>query len=114
MNAGELSNVTQASGKRLSQELEGGSTLKMTTKRWTPTLWNQSGGLRSVMEKGLVYQGTRVVPFSTSLGTVLSNFEAGQNYQDVQDPAVTVFFKVESKNCYIAAWTTTPWTLPLT
>tara|TARA_B100000925_G_scaffold271612_1_gene234977 strand:+ start:11261 stop:14374 length:3114 start_codon:yes stop_codon:yes gene_type:complete len=67
---------------------------------------------KELWDKDLVYQGTRVVPFSTSLGTVLSNFEAGQNYQDVQDPAVTVLFYIPEKDCYIAAWTTTPWTLP--
>tara|TARA_R110000868_G_scaffold117600_7_gene312281 strand:- start:9464 stop:12571 length:3108 start_codon:yes stop_codon:yes gene_type:complete len=63
-------------------------------------------------EKGLVYQGTRVVPFSTALGTVLSNFEAGQNYQDVQDPAITVKFKLKDEDAFVLAWTTTPWTLP--
>lgn len=67
---------------------------------------------KQLWEKNLIYQGTRVVPFSTALGTVLSNFEAGQNYQDVQDPAVTVLFKVKDEEAYIAAWTTTPWTLP--
>ena len=67
---------------------------------------------KQLWEKDLVYQGTRVVPYSTSLGTVLSNFEAGQNYQDVQDPAVTVLFKLHDRDSYIAAWTTTPWTLP--
>jgi len=67
---------------------------------------------KQLWEKNLVYQGTRVVPFSTALGTVLSNFEAGQNYQDVQDPAVTVLFKIDDEQKYIAAWTTTPWTLP--
>jgi isoleucyl-tRNA synthetase len=63
-------------------------------------------------EKGLIYQGTKVVPFSTALGTVLSNFEASSNYQDVQDPAVTIFFKLKDEDAYLAAWTTTPWTLP--
>lgn len=63
-------------------------------------------------EKGLVYEGTRVVPFSTALGTVLSNFEANQNYQDVQDPSVTVLFTLDDGSADIAAWTTTPWTLP--
>ncbi len=67
---------------------------------------------KQLWEKDLVYQGTRVVPFSTALGTVLSNFEAGQNYQDVQDPAVTVLFKLKDEDSYVAAWTTTPWTLP--
>ncbi len=63
-------------------------------------------------KKDLIYQGTKVVPFSTALGTVLSNFEASSNYQDVQDPAVTVLFKVKDQDFHIAAWTTTPWTLP--
>jgi len=68
---------------------------------------------KSLWDKDLIYQGVKVVPFSTSLGTVLSNFEASSNYQDVQDPAVTVLFKALSKeNTYYAAWTTTPWTLP--
>ena len=67
---------------------------------------------KELWEKNLIYQGTRVVPFSTSLGTVLSNFEAGQNYQDVQDPAITVLFQLDDEDASIAAWTTTPWTLP--
>ncbi len=47
---------------------------------------------KQLWDKKLVYQGTKVVPFSTALGTVLSNFEAGLNYQDVQDPAITILF----------------------
>ncbi len=71
---------------------------------------------KSLWEKNYVYEGTKVVPYSTALGTVLSNFEAGLNYKDVQDPAITVLFKLEDSEKlqadYIAAWTTTPWTLP--
>ena len=68
--------------------------------------------VKQLWEKDLIYRGFKVVPFSTALGTVLSNFEAGSNYQDVQDPSVTVLFKLKGKDKYIAAWTTTPWTLP--
>jgi len=68
--------------------------------------------VKQLWDKGLIYQGLKVVPFSTALSTVLSNFEAGQNYQDVQDPAVTVMFKLTDDDTYISAWTTTPWTLP--
>jgi isoleucyl-tRNA synthetase len=68
--------------------------------------------VKQLWDKGLIYQGLKVVPFSTALSTVLSNFEAGQNYQEVQDPAVTVMFKLKDDDTYIAAWTTTPWTLP--
>ena len=67
---------------------------------------------KELWDKDLVYQGTKVVPFSTALGTVLSNFEAGENYKDVQDPAITVLFKAADEDAYFAAWTTTPWTLP--
>jgi len=67
---------------------------------------------KQLWEKDLIYRGIKVVPFSTALGTILSNFEATSNYQDVQDPAVTVLFKLENEDAYISAWTTTPWTLP--
>lgn len=63
-------------------------------------------------EKGLVYQGYKVMPFSTKLGTPLSNFEAGENYKEVDDPAITVQFKsAKDPNLFFLAWTTTPWTL---
>ena len=67
---------------------------------------------KKLWEKNLVYEGTKVVPFSTALGTVLSNFEASSNYQEVQDQAITVLFKCSNEEAYFAAWTTTPWTLP--
>jgi isoleucyl-tRNA synthetase len=84
--------------------------------------------VKQLWEKDLIYRGMKVVPFSTALGTVLSNFEIASNYQDVQDPAVTVLFKLNEdageihqgtdhqesghQELWIAAWTTTPWTLP--
>ncbi len=73
---------------------------------------------KQLWDKGLVYKGTKVVPFSTALGTVLSNFEAGSNYQNVQDPSITIMMKIDQtddddlKDAYFSAWTTTPWTLP--
>jgi isoleucyl-tRNA synthetase len=64
-------------------------------------------------EKGLVYQGYKVMPYSTACGTPLSNFEAGLNYKDVRDPAVVVSFPiVGDEEVSFVAWTTTPWTLP--
>ena len=71
-------------------------------------LWNQ----------GRVYKSYRIMPYSWKLSTPLSNFEAGSNYKDVQDPAVTVRVKVLSGadnawgDTYLLVWTTTPWTLP--
>ncbi len=65
----------------------------------------------SLHEQGLIYQGYKVVPYSPRITAVLSNFEANQNYQDVQDPAVIVKFKVKGEEASLLAWTTTPWTL---
>ena len=78
-------------------------------------LWNQ----------GRVYKSHRIMPYSWKLSTPLSNFEAGSNYKDVQDPTVTVRTQItESPNhritelkkdgttVYLLIWTTTPWTLP--
>ena len=67
---------------------------------------------QQLWDKGLIYQGVKVVPLSTALGTPLANFEATSNYQDVQDPAVTVLVKLKDEDAYLAIWTTTPWTLP--
>ncbi|XP_054281987.1 isoleucine--tRNA ligase, cytoplasmic [Macrosteles quadrilineatus] len=63
--------------------------------------------------KGLVYRGVKVMPYSTACNTPLSNFESGQNYKEVVDPAVVVSFPlVDDPDTAIIAWTTTPWTLP--
>lgn len=68
--------------------------------------------VKSLWDKGLIYRGNKVMPVSTALATPLSNFEASSNYMDVQDPSVTVLFKLREEDAYVAAWTTTPWTLP--
>lgn len=68
---------------------------------------------KQLFDKDVVYQGYRVMPYSTALNTPLSNFEAQQNYKDTQDPAVVVTFPLlkDPQTCLLA-WTTTPWTLP--
>lgn len=68
---------------------------------------------KQLYDKGQVYRGFKVMPFSTGCCTPLSNFEAKQNYENVNDPAVTVSFPLESDpEVSFLAWTTTPWTLP--
>ena len=68
---------------------------------------------KQLYDKGAVYQGYRVMPFSTALNTPLSNFEAAQNYKDTQDPSVVINFPlVDDPHTCLLAWTTTPWTLP--
>ncbi len=64
-------------------------------------------------KKGLIYQGFKVVPYSPRTGSVVSNFEANQNYKNTQDPAITVkLAKKGETSTYFVIWTTTPWTLP--
>lgn len=68
---------------------------------------------KQIFDKGLVYRGSRIMPFSTGCTTVLSNFEAGSNYKDVTDPAIIITFPmVDEPETSFIAWTTTPWTLP--
>ncbi|MBS1255224.1 MAG: Isoleucine--tRNA ligase [Deltaproteobacteria bacterium] len=68
---------------------------------------------KSLWEKKLIYEGVKVVPYSWRVSTPLSNFEANLNYKEIQDPSITVRFKVDGEeNLFFLAWTTTPWTLP--
>ncbi len=68
---------------------------------------------KQLWDKGLIKKGNRVGPFCPRCSTSLSKHEAGQEYRDVQDPAITVMLKViGEENLYLTAWTTTPWTLP--
>ena len=81
--------------------------------------------LKSLWEKGLLYEGHYILPYCPRCATVLSNHElALGGYKDVHDPAITVRFKVTEAgphsndpelangSTYLLAWTTTPWTLP--
>jgi isoleucyl-tRNA synthetase len=73
---------------------------------------------KQLWDQGRVYRSYRIMPYSWKLNTPLSNFEAGSNYKDVQDPAVTCRLKVTQGapaawgDTYLLIWTTTPWTLP--
>ncbi len=69
--------------------------------------------LKQFFEKGLLYQGYKVVPYCTRCGTPLSSHELAQGYDDVEDPSVYVRFPLRDKpGVYFLVWTTTPWTLP--
>ncbi len=62
--------------------------------------------------KDLVYEGFKVMGYSPALGTPLSNFEMNLNYREVDDPSVTIKFRLQGGNTHLLVWTTTPWTLP--
>ncbi|MFQ5966154.1 MAG: isoleucine--tRNA ligase [Acidimicrobiia bacterium] len=69
-------------------------------------------------KRDLVYQDFKVVPYSWGATTVLSNWEASEEYRDVDDPSITVRARVSeglgpvSEGDWLLLWTTTPWTLP--
>jgi len=68
---------------------------------------------KQIWDKGYIKMGYKVNPFCTRCSTPLSKHESQEDYRDVQDPAITVIFKVKDQdNLYLTAWTTTPWTLP--
>ncbi len=69
--------------------------------------------LSKLFEKGLVYQGHKVVWWWAQGGTALSAAEVGQGYKTVDDPSVFVAFPlVSDEKTALLVWTTTPWTLP--
>ena len=91
--------------------------------RYIETLWYL---LKKLYEKGLLYKGFTIQPYSPTDGTGLSSHELNQPgcYKDVTDTTATVQFEVikdgrsqplygtQAFPVYFLAWTTTPWTLP--
>ncbi|MGN0282068.1 MAG: isoleucine--tRNA ligase [Prevotella sp.] len=87
--------------------------------KYIETLWWL---LRQLYDKGLLYKGYTIQPYSPGAGTGLSSHELNQPgcYRDVKDTTATALFEVVEPRTewgawgktYFAAWTTTPWTLP--
>lgn len=73
---------------------------------------------KQLYDKDLIYEGVRTSLFCPRCGTPVSNFEVAMDnsYKEVEDPAITVKFKITTdgifKDSYVLAWTTTPWTVP--
>ncbi|HKL99804.1 MAG TPA: isoleucine--tRNA ligase [Mobilitalea sp.] len=69
--------------------------------------------LKQIWDKGLLYKGFKIVPYCPRCGTPLSSHEVAQGYKDVKEKSVIAKFRLKgTKDEYILAWTTTPWTLP--
>ena len=69
--------------------------------------------LKQIAEKGLLYQGHKIVPYCPRCGTALSSHEVAQGYKNVKETSAFVRFAVKGEeNTFLLAWTTTPWTLP--
>ena len=75
--------------------------------------------LKTIWDKGLIYQGYKVVPYDPRIGATLSSHEVAQGYREVEDPSIIVRFRLDggelqdsTKPTSFLVWTTTPWTLP--
>lgn len=79
-------------------------------KEYVESVW---WALKTFFDKGLLYQGYKIVWWWPQGGTALSAGEVGQGYKTVDDPSVYVRFPLRDEdNTSVLAWTTTPWTLP--
>ncbi len=69
--------------------------------------------LKNFFDRGLLYQGFKVVPYCPRCGTPLADHEVAQGYKEAEDPSITFRMKLlDHENTSLLVWTTTPWTLP--
>ena len=81
-------------------------------KDYIETVWYL---LKRFYDKGLLYKGYTIQPYSPAAGTGLSTHELNMpgSYREIKDTSITAQFKLtDTERDYVLAWTTTPWTLP--
>ena len=126
MGIGEFNDACRASVMKYSDEWQAYVTRQA---RWVdfdndyktldPTFMESViWAFKQLWDKGLAYEGNRVLPYCWNDETPLSSHELRMDddvYQNRQDPALTVGFRVTEgslEDSYLLVWTTTPWTLP--
>ncbi len=97
--------------KRIGRWFDDSDVYYTMDKNFIESMW---WSFKELFTKGLIYEGHKVVPYSTRAGSPLSHHEVAEGgYKEVEDAYITVKFKIKSlPNTYILAWTTTPWTIP--
>ncbi len=105
--------------RRIARWIDFDNSYKTMDRDYMESVW---WAFKQIYDKGLIYEGRRVLLYCPRCETPISNFEVAMDnsYKDVTEEAVTVKFKVRGQgggdrvkeNTYILAWTTTPWTLP--
>ncbi len=95
--------------KRIARWIDFDNSYKTMDRDFMESVW---WGFKQIYEKGLVYEGKKVLMYCPRCETPVSNFEVAMDnsYKDVEEETIMVKFKV--KDAYLLAWTTTPWTLP--
>ncbi len=110
--------------RRIARWIDFENSYKTMDRDYMESVW---WAFKQIYDKGLVYEGRKVLMYCPRCETPVSNFEVAMDnsYKDVVEDAVFVKFKVKSSNVksdsktynltpntYLLAWTTTPWTLP--
>ena len=67
--------------------------------------------IKEFAKKGLIYHGSKVLPYCPRCGTELASHEVAQGYKEIPVNTVIVPFKLKNEDTYMLGWTTTPWTL---
>ncbi|MBI4363361.1 MAG: class I tRNA ligase family protein, partial [Candidatus Doudnabacteria bacterium] len=104
--------------RRIARWIDFDHSYKTMDRDYMESVW---WAFKQAYDKGLVYEGRKVLLYCPRCETPVSNFEVAMDnsYQEVTEEAVTVKFKVKNPTTYnlqpttyFLAWTTTPWTLP--
>lgn len=108
----QTGNLWEESVDRIGRWVDFKGAYRTMDKNYMESVW---WAFKTLYDKGLIYEGERVLMYDTNWATPLSKAEVTMDagaYQEVTDPSVYVKFKLSNKNAFLLAWTTTPWTLP--
>lgn len=95
---------------RLGRWVDMENPYKTMDASYTESIW---WAWKSLYEKGLAYEGNKMMHICPRCETPLAQSEVGLEYHDVTDISVTAEFElIDEPGTYVLAWTTTPWTLP--
>ena len=93
---------------KFGRQFERDETYYTCSLEYMENIW---GAMKILFDKDLVYLSRKVMSYSPTCQTPLSNFEASSNYKDRTDTTVYARFKIKECDEYLVIWTTTPWSL---
>lgn len=104
-------NAWEPTIKRIGRWVDFDSTYYTMSKEYIESVW---WAFKELHNKGLIYQGERVLPYCPKDATPVSKAEVAMDdsYREITEPSVYVKFWCEELRAFFVAWTTTPWTLP--
>jgi isoleucyl-tRNA synthetase len=98
--------------ERIARWVDFDGSYKTMDDSYIESVW---WALKKMNEKGLIYEGVKVLPYCPRCETPIANSEIAMDnsYKDITDISVYVKFElVDEPGTFLIAWTTTPWTLP--